>query len=201
MRELHLHQFVNSFFSSNTYILYKEDESSAWLIDCGDFAPIVKWCEEKNKRIEGAFITHSHFDHIYGLNDLLSYNQNAKIYTSFNGSVSLSSSRYNMSLYNERPFEYKGKSVILSDGDKVNLYGDVSLLAFSTPGHDWSCLTYKVDKYLFTGDSYIPGMKVVAKFPKSDKLQVVESLSKIQALTEGCSFICPGHENIQRINV
>lgn len=32
MRELHLHQFVNSFFSSNTYILYKEDEISAWLI-------------------------------------------------------------------------------------------------------------------------------------------------------------------------
>lgn len=201
MKKLHLHQVINSFFHSNTYVLYEENGSSAWLIDCGDVTPIVKWCEEKKKKINGIFLTHSHFDHIYGLNDLLRYNPDIKVYASLNGSISLPSSRYNMSMYNERPFEFKGKSIVLSDGDRVNLYKDVDLSAFATPGHDWSCLSYLVGEYLFTGDSYIPGMKVVANFPKSNKQQASESLCKIQNLAKKCLWICPGHEKKQRINI
>ena len=40
---------------------------------------------------------------------------------------------------------------------------------FETPGHDKSCLTYKVENNVFSGDSYIPGVKVIASFPNSDR--------------------------------
>ena len=41
---------------------------------------------------------------------------------------------------------------------------------FETPGHDKICLTYKVENNVFSGDSYIPGVKVIASFHNSDRV-------------------------------
>ena len=116
---LKIHRIINTLFSSNTYVLYEEESSSAWLVDCGDVAPIIHWCEENRKIIEGVFLTHCHFDHIYGLNELYAYNPLLKVYTSSNGAVALVSPRFNLSLYHEQPFIYVGQCFILQDEDKL----------------------------------------------------------------------------------
>lgn len=72
-------QFVNAFFHSNTYVLYLEDRPEVWLVDCGDVEPLIQWCEKYGKSIEGVFLTHTHFDHIYGLSDLLVYIPHVKV--------------------------------------------------------------------------------------------------------------------------
>lgn len=189
-------QFVNKFFHSNTYILYLEDKPEVWLVDCGDVAPLIQWCDEHGKSIKGVFLTHTHFDHIYGLNDLLFYIPYVKVYTSSNGIQSLASPRYNLSLFHEKSFEYAGDVNTLEEGCSIDLYPNIFLTAFSTPGHDWSCLAFHVDDYLFTGDSYIPGVKLVANFPKSNREQAKESLCKILELSKKCSILCPGHGEI-----
>jgi glyoxylase-like metal-dependent hydrolase (beta-lactamase superfamily II) len=82
----------------------------------------------------------------------------------------------------------------LKEMDRIDLWQDTVMEVMETPGHDWSCLTYKTDWYLFTGDSYIPGLKVVSTFPKSNKVEANESLRKIMELKEKeCLIICPGH--------
>lgn len=198
---LQLEQIVNSFFSSNTYILSEENEYSVWLVDCGDAMPAIRWCETNEKKVAGVFLTHTHFDHIYGLNDLLVHNPQLKVYTSENGSVSLKSPRFNMSLFHEHPFIYEGEVDVLHEGDNVKLYSDMELHVFDTPGHDWSCLSYRIGEHLFTGDSYIPGMKVVTNFPKSNKQQAQESLNRILQMVESCRYICPGHEKIREVKI
>ncbi len=201
MENLQLKQVVNSCFSSNTYILSKEHERLAWLVDCGDAMPVIRWCEENGKEVAGVFLTHTHFDHIYGLNDLLVHNPRLKVYTSENGSIGLKSPRFNLSLFHEHAFTYEGETVMLHNKARVKLYSDMELHVFDTPGHDWSCLSYRVGEYLFTGDSYIPGMKVVTNFPKSNKQQAQESLNKILQMTTSCRYICPGHEKIQEVKI
>lgn len=189
-------QFVNRLFQSNTYILYREDRQEVWLVDCGDIKPLIQWCEEHKKSIEGVFLTHTHFDHIYGLNDLLASIPHVKVYTSSNGVQSLVSPRYNLSLYHEESFVYTGNVNTLEEGCNIDLYPDTCLTVYSTPGHDWSCLAFKVGDYLFTGDSYIPGVKLVTNFPKSNKEQAKKSLCKILDLSKNCSILCPGHSEM-----
>ena len=56
------------------------------------------------------------------------------------------------------------------------------LKAIYTPGHDWSCMTYYTDEIIFTGDSYIPNIKVITSFPKSNKEDanfLVETLENV----------------------
>lgn len=196
MPDLKVLRFENTFFASNSYIIYKENHSSVWLIDCGDINPIIDWCRTNRKDIMGVFLTHTHFDHIYGLNELLYYYPQIGVYTSSNGALSLSSSRYNLSLFHENEFVYNGNSIILKEGDKVRLYSDVCLNVYETQGHDWSCLSFIVGDYFFTGDSYIPNVKLVTNFPKSDKEKAIKSLEKIFVLMGVCSYLCPGHSDV-----
>ena len=47
-------------------------------------------------------------------------------------------------------------------------------------------------EYLFTGDSYISGIKVVTNLPGGNKELAAQSLEKILELAKG-KILCPGH--------
>lgn len=59
-----------------------------------------------------------------------------------------------------------------------------------TPGHNPSCLTFMIDQMIFSGDSYIPGVKTVTNLPGGNRAQAEESIRKI--LSFG-GTIYPGH--------
>jgi len=91
----------------------------------------------------------------------------------------------NLSLYNETPFEYNGRKVmILENLDTIKLLGKYGFLTYLTPGHHPSCICYRKDNYLFTGDSYIPYVKVVTNLPMGNKKLASDSLNRIKCLVE-----------------
>ena len=180
---------INSIFNSNTYIIENKVSDYCYLIDIGD----VDWIIDKSLNIKSIFLTHSHFDHIYGINKIIEKYPECVIYTSEYGEKALSSDKLNMSKYHETPLTYCGRNIkILHDGDKVDLFGGITLNVISTSGHCPSCITYYTDDYIFTGDSYIPGIKVVTNLPKGNKIQAQESVEKIKRFIKNRT-ICPGH--------
>ncbi len=56
-------------------------------------------------------------------------------------------------------------------------------------------LTYKVENNVFSGDSYIPGVKLIASFPNSDREDARILKERIMELTKDCSLYS-GHGNI-----
>ena len=58
----------------------------------------------------------------------------------------------------------------------------------------WKCLKLP-DNNVFSGDSYIPGVKVIASFPNSDREDARISKERIMELIKDCSLY-PGHGNI-----
>ena len=85
-----------------------------------------------------------------------------------------------------------GQVQVLEEGDTCLLFPGVQMEVFATPGHDESCLTYRADGCVFSGDSYIPGQKVIATFPHSSKAAAESSRRRILALADGCGLY-PGH--------
>lgn len=77
-------QIVNSIFSSNTYILSHTDSCRVWLIDIGDIEPVIARLLP-GQQIQGVFLTHTHFDHFYGINRLISLFPDCIVYTSAHG--------------------------------------------------------------------------------------------------------------------
>ena len=83
---------------------------------------------------------------------------------------------------------------VLYDSDNIEIYPGIFLTAYETPGHCPSCLTYVLNNWVFTGDSFIFRVKVVTKLPKGDRFLAKESLEKIMSFSQG-KMICPGHGN------
>lgn len=187
-------QFINSFYSSNSYIINSKLSNSAWMIDCGDSTPLINFLKTNELKLKGIFLTHVHYDHIYGLNEILEYSSDFKLYTSNAGSENLINTKYNFSKYHEKDFIYSGNNInLLNPNDKIELFSNNFIHCIFTPGHDWSCITFQLDNFLFTGDSYIPKLKTVVNFPKSNKLEAIESERRIISKISESSIICPGH--------
>ena len=188
---LQVNKIVNSIFDSITWLLSEAESNRVWLVDCGDIETIIDIIG--GREIAGVLLTHAHFDHIYGLPVLLKLYPNCRIYTNESGKVALADARLNMSLYHETPLTVKGSQVqICSECEEIPLFDNLTAKVYETPGHHPSCLTFMVDNYMFTGDAYIPGVKVVTNLPKGDKKQAQESLDRILKLVEG-HIVMPGH--------
>lgn len=192
-------QIINSVFNSNSYILYSENDINCWIVDCGDIDPLADWINKQKKKLVGIFITHTHFDHIYGLNQIVALFPDCIVYTSLNGKEGLFSSKLNLSRYNCTNFTYKFDNIsILSENDQIILFKKIKINVIETPGHDWSCLTYQCGKHIFTGDSFLPDYKVLTKFSKGDKTLADISLINIkEMINSGAENVYPGHGKIK----
>lgn len=192
---IQIKEIVNSIFTSKTYILFCKGRDKAWLVDIGDIEPVVEFLQEKKLMVEGVFLTHGHFDHIYGLPSLLEHYPNCKVYTTEFGKKTLASDKLNMSRYHEMPIIYEGgKVVVVHEGERLKLFDGEPLLEFyETPGHNPGCLTMVLGDKIFTGDAYIPGVGANTQLPHANKEQAQQSLERILKMAEGKRILC-GHQ-------
>lgn len=185
-------------FTSNSFIIYGDNHSEACLVDIGDF-DAVTGVLVKDCKINYLFLTHYHYDHIWGINQLLEKYPDCLIVTNDEGLAGLRSAKINLSFYHEEPVEYKGDNILLvQDNDEITIFDTFNILIFETPGHNPSCLSYKLGNHLFTGDSYIPGIKVVTKLKGGSIKESIISLNRLRALIDKDSFVYPGHGEIRR---
>lgn len=192
---IRIKEIVNSVFTSKTYILFCEREDRAWLVDVGDVEPIVTFLDGKGLSVEGVFLTHAHFDHIYGLPELVKHYPRCKVYVTEYAKEGLASDKLNMSRYHETPVTFEGDNmVVVHEGDSMRLFDDEpDMQFFETPGHNPGCLTMVLGDMVFTGDAYLPGIGANTQLPHANKEQAQQSLERILKLAEG-KIILPGHQ-------
>lgn len=184
---------IGSILSSNMYIMFEEGNNDCWLVDIGDFKALVKLLPQ-DYNVKGVFLTHGHFDHIAGINDLLRRYPKCSIYTSEYGKEMLYSAKKNLSFYFSNPLILKECDLhILYENSIVKIFSNVFVEVLETPGHCPSCLTYFTDEFIFTGDSYIPEVNVVTKLPKGNKEQAQKSIMKITKFLNGRKTLS-GHD-------
>lgn len=193
---LQISHIINSTYRSRTYILAIGKRKEFWLVDCGDVSPLVDMMSSIGGafKIKGVLLTHAHYDHMYGLPRLRELFPKVRVYTNEIGRKMLGCEKLNMSKYHEDPIVFGAENVVVcGDGDEIELYEGIKAIVHYTPGHNPSCLTFEVGEYLFTGDSYIPGIKVVTNLPRGNKEEAMASLDRILELAKG-KIMCPGHE-------
>ena len=146
----------------------------------------------------GVFITHGHYDHIYGLEELLIKCPDKKVFGTAEAINALSNSDKNMSYMYDVEHEYeieqsKINRIELSNDDRVTILGE-SVLCLFTPGHDVDCMSYLICDNLFTGDAYNPDFEVFAKWSNSNPIEAKINEDFLKNLVVNKKLnIYPGH--------
>lgn len=195
MGQIKVKRIENNVFTSNTFVIYAGNDHCAWLVDCGDFEKVEDWLQSHQKVLCGIFITHCHFDHIYGINKVLEYNPDIKIYASPQAFEGMRDSKINGSLYTEHAFVVnQANDILLNDRERIVLDGLGELEAFETPGHSPDSCCFKIGGFLFTGDALIPNVRVVTKIKRGDKGLAQRSVDFILHYFDPDVFVLPGHQ-------
>jgi len=148
---------VMGYVQTNCYFVYDEEKKSAIVFDPpGDGEGIYNSLKAHDISVAAIFLTHGHFDHIMGVNELRNAS-GAKVYASKYEEDVLLSSHLNVSDQIGRAYTVKA-DVLLDDEETVEIAG-MKVKMISTPGHTkGSCCYYFEDAgYLVAGDTLFAG--------------------------------------------
>lgn len=186
---------ANRILNSCSYLVYNTDTKKASLFDCGDSQPIIDFLNSHHLELESVFITHSHFDHIYGINEIIAAYPTVKVYCSALTLEGIQNEKINLSYMHVDDFTYNGldNTIIIDGTSNVTCLGQ-QLEILETPGHDMDCLSYILADMLFSGDCFSYDFKVFVKWHRSNKEQALENEAKLAALTKERNLrVYPGH--------
>lgn len=193
--------FVCPFLSALSVLIH--NNKSACLIDAGKSESLLRYLKDNDLNLISVLLTHTHYDHINGLESILKVYPQCIVFTNESGAKALSDKRLNLSLYHDDEIEITPTNIrLVVEGEYSN-----DLLRFQvieTPGHNDSCICYHINDILFTGDSFIPSLNVVTKLPGSNKKQAQDSRDRIlNYIKENELKVIPGHyiDNLDIANI
>lgn len=189
-------RYINSRFTSNTYIISHPVHNDIWVVDPGDTNSVFEWMKVHSKTsIKGILLTHAHFDHLYGMNEIISQYPQCVVYIANDyGCEALHNPKTNGSKYTEEgPIVIDENAQIAFYKDKMQLWDDVEMQTINTPGHsdDSQCLL--VGGMVFTGDTLIKDVRTVTKLKGGSVEKLDETVGLLEQLKGHGLIVMPGH--------
>lgn len=143
----------------------------------------------------GILLTHAHFDHIYGINEIVFRYPECFIYIANEyGKEALNNPKTNGSKYtDEGSLIVDEKATVLFFDETLQLWEDVEIRTFNTPGHSEDSQCFILDGMLFTGDTLIKDVRTVTKLKGGSVVKLEKSLKMIAGLKGNGLKVMPGH--------
>jgi hydroxyacylglutathione hydrolase len=190
-----IYRIVNSHLKSNTYIIYNDENVIVTIIDPGEIISekLLNLLTLKKNSEFSVFLTHKHYDHIYGLKALCS-SYKVKVFLNEKCFENINNSKKNLSefLDMEKINNNLPSSVYLvHDHEEVFLH-KLKFVFYFTPGHSEGGICFGVDKYFFSGDTVMQ-YKVPTNLPGGSKVELNKTKMKLKTILPNYDWILPGH--------
>jgi hydroxyacylglutathione hydrolase len=176
----------------NCYLVYDESKKAV-AIDPGSEADVIlKAAADCGVQIEAIAITHCHYDHITGLNELRGQT-GAKLVCGKQANVNVQDTGINLSRSAcESPIHVAPADVVLSDGDTFSC-GNLIFSCIETPGHTSCGVCYLCEGHLFSGDTLF--LREVGRwdFPTGNEDMLKSSIKEKLYMLPDDTKVYPGH--------
>lgn len=191
-------------YQTNCYLLH--DHNSVWVIDPA-FAggTILQRIQAKKLHVEAVILTHSHWDHLMGLPELVAAHPEVAIYVhpheaQFLGkeggrrlrklaiSIDPSQARFPLSFWESLP----EPTHFLQEGETIP---GCSLQVLHTPGHTAGSVSLYLfgDDILFSGDTLFAGSIGRTDLPNSDPQAIIPGIKTKLLTLPKKTIVYPGH--------
>jgi hydroxyacylglutathione hydrolase len=130
---------IAAFNDNYIWLLHDPDTRKAFVVDPGDAAPVLAALDERQLELAGVLITHHHFDHVGGLEQL--------------------QSRYDLVVYGPHNPAVAAITHRVAAGDRVEVLGQ-TFEVLAVPGHTLDHIAYFAggpEPVVFCGDTLFAG--------------------------------------------
>ncbi len=199
MAELKIGRMVLGVCQTNCYFVYREGSKDVIFFDPADRGDYIYETLEKNGfRVGGIFLTHGHFDHIWGSRKLRELS-GAKIYAYEGEQAVCEDAGNNVSENAGRAYTVKPNKY-LKDGEEITI-ADMTCKLIATPGHtEGSCCYYfEDDGILISGDTLFQSSVGRTDFPTGSMGTLVRSIKERLFVLPDETKVYPGHGEVTSI--
>lgn len=173
--------------AANCYIVFDEETREAVVLDPGgDADDIYKALKQFGATVKYIVLTHGHFDHTEGVEELKSI---------VGAPVAIGEEDNKMFLKGEKyygPLPQGGADILLKNGDTLK-FGGHTMKVMSTPGHTPGGICLLVENDIFTGDTLFAGSIGRTDLAGGNYDTIMQSLkSKLMTLSDTVA-VHPGH--------
>ena len=194
MAEVKIQQMQVGALGVNCYLLINDELKEAVVVDPGGHAnAIADNLKKEGLKLAGILLTHAHFDHADGAEDLQKL-MGSDIYAHEAEQRTLENPRYNMSNMMGMGISYRANRLV-KEGDVLELAG-FAFKVIHTPGHtEGGCCYYMEEqKVLLSGDTLFCGSIGRTDFPGGSYGTLLRSVKEKLFVLPDDVKVLPGHE-------
>ncbi len=188
-----IEKFVTGIISTNCYLVINEETKQTVVIDpaaCPSY--LMGHMKSEGLQVEAILLTHGHFDHIMGIDDLRREFP-VPVYVHEGDRETLLDPALNLSSSYTNGYTFDGADYI-RDGQRLELAG-FSFQVIHTPGHTPGGVCYYLESegVLFSGDTLFQNSVGRTDFPNSSMSDLIRSIrEKVMKLPDDVK-VYPGH--------
>ena len=185
---------------TNCYILYRETEKKAVIVDPGaDGAEILSLCGKLSLTPEAILLTHGHFDHILAVKEIQKEFPRIKLYAGEDERETLQNPGVNYSTVVGAALSLQADQWV-TDGEHLSI-GDMKFTVIFTPGHTSGSVCYLVEgeDVLISGDTLFLESYGRTDMPGGSYDLIVKSITKKLFLLPEHTLVYPGHGDFTTI--
>lgn len=187
----------NSPVSSNCYVIYdKTATKDCLIIDPGskDENKLNDFLAQNNLHPKFIILTHEHFDHCWGVNELVS-RFHIPVICSELCAECIRYEKRNCSVFYDNTDSFAINCTIISvESLKWHMsFVNTTIRFFLTPGHTDASISFVVANMLFTGDTLIKDQRTVTKLPTGSVEKLQESIMLFSRMQGNGFIVYPGH--------
>ena len=193
MSAIKIGRMIMGICQTNCYFVYREGSRDAIVVDPPEKgAQIYHTLLQNQLAVKGILLTHGHFDHILGANELREFS-GAGIYASEAEKVLCEDARNNMSA--EVGLSYTVKpDIYLKDNQELSLAG-IDIKALATPGHTIGGCSYYIEEagMLISGDTLFEESVGRSDLPTGSMSTLIHSIKARLFVLPDATKVYPGH--------
>ncbi|MFQ7125155.1 MAG: MBL fold metallo-hydrolase [Eisenbergiella sp.] len=185
--------------ATNSYFLYRDGAAEVIVFDPADRGgDIFRALQNKGFSVAAILLTHGHFDHIWGAEELRQLS-GAKIYALDAEKTVCGDAYVNISAQMKRKCTIEPDGW-LTDGEEIT-FADICLKVIATPGHTMgSCCFYSEEAgLLISGDTLFEESVGRTDFPTGSMSKLVRSIKEKLFVLPEETKVYPGHGDMTTI--